>query len=572
MKITLRLSFLILIISCCILNAEDVKKIADEISSRIESVIIYPEHALIQRVGRVELSAGANRIVLKGLSAAIIPETIQVSGEGSQLVKILDVSAVTRFVSEEANERVALLNEQLLVLKDQENEYTDRSQQLNASLVFINRIRDFETSHPAESGESLKRDIEEWRSMMGFYDEELASLLAGQRELKQLNRELKKEIKRVSDELNYVDNESAFETKELFINLEAEENTNFNLEVSYLVSDANWTPLYDVRVALAGELQLVVKAAVQQSTSLDWNDVNVTLSTARPAVNSNIPSLRTWRLSKMELSTGGLRNVGSAISVYTEEFLDDVGATDSNRLLAYASNTEVGGTLAQYSGETEKSRLAEFLDSQESSSLSSTEFKLPYRLDLPSNSDPQKVTINTLDSECTIYHFSMAKVSDTTYLKARAVNRASFPLLPGPTQVYLDGKYVATSEIPYLKPGEEMNFLLGASSRMNVERELINKFNEAKGFSGKNKKVTYEYRYTIENYDDKEQALVLRDNIPVSGNEEIIVKLLEPKAASIEVDDLGMIIWRLNLAAGEKREITLKFTVQYPKDWIVHGL
>ena len=45
-----------------------------------------------------------------------------------------------------------------------------------------------------------------------------------------------------------------------------------------------------------------------------------------------------------------LRDVGSAISVYTEEFLNDIGATDNQSLLSYATNTEVGGTLSIYTG------------------------------------------------------------------------------------------------------------------------------------------------------------------------------------------------------------------------------
>ncbi|MBC2605025.1 TonB-dependent receptor plug domain-containing protein [Pelagicoccus albus] len=45
-----------------------------------------------------------------------------------------------------------------------------------------------------------------------------------------------------------------------------------------------------------------------------------------------------------------LKDVGSAISVYTEQFLDDVGATDSGTLLQYATNAEVGGTKGTFAG------------------------------------------------------------------------------------------------------------------------------------------------------------------------------------------------------------------------------
>ncbi len=45
-----------------------------------------------------------------------------------------------------------------------------------------------------------------------------------------------------------------------------------------------------------------------------------------------------------------LKDLGSAISVYTSEFLDDIGATDAGTLLSYTSNTEVGGAQGNFSG------------------------------------------------------------------------------------------------------------------------------------------------------------------------------------------------------------------------------
>lgn len=45
-----------------------------------------------------------------------------------------------------------------------------------------------------------------------------------------------------------------------------------------------------------------------------------------------------------------LKDVGSAISVYTDEFLGDLGATDNGTLLQYTTNAEVGGTQSTYGG------------------------------------------------------------------------------------------------------------------------------------------------------------------------------------------------------------------------------
>ncbi len=45
-----------------------------------------------------------------------------------------------------------------------------------------------------------------------------------------------------------------------------------------------------------------------------------------------------------------LKDLGAAISVYTEEFMNDTAATDAASLLSYTSNTEVGGFQGNFSG------------------------------------------------------------------------------------------------------------------------------------------------------------------------------------------------------------------------------
>ena len=45
-----------------------------------------------------------------------------------------------------------------------------------------------------------------------------------------------------------------------------------------------------------------------------------------------------------------LKDVGGGLSVYTKQFLNDIGATDNSTLLQYTTNTEVSGTRGTYAG------------------------------------------------------------------------------------------------------------------------------------------------------------------------------------------------------------------------------
>ena len=51
-----------------------------------------------------------------------------------------------------------------------------------------------------------------------------------------------------------------------------------------------------------------------------------------------------------------LKDLGSAISVYTGEFMEDTGATDAGTLLSYTTNAEVGGINGNFSGAEDNGR------------------------------------------------------------------------------------------------------------------------------------------------------------------------------------------------------------------------
>ena len=60
--------------------------------------------------------------------------------------------------------------------------------------------------------------------------------------------------------------------------------------------------------------------------------------------------------------------------------------------------------------------------------------------------------------------------------------------------------------------------------------------------------------------------------VPVSRNEKITVKVLAPEAEEVKPTDEGILKWALDLKPGEKRELTVKFTVDYANVVNVIGL
>jgi uncharacterized protein (TIGR02231 family) len=68
------------------------------------------------------------------------------------------------------------------------------------------------------------------------------------------------------------------------------------------VSGASWTAQYDLRAKISTEakapsiVSLHYRASITQNTGEDWNNVELTLSTASPLLTSTIPTLQSWSI------------------------------------------------------------------------------------------------------------------------------------------------------------------------------------------------------------------------------------------------------------------------------------
>ena len=86
------------------------------------------------------------------------------------------------------------------------------------------------------------------------------------------------------------------------------------------------------------------------------------------------------------------------------------------------------------------------------------------------------------------------------------------------------------------------------------------------------KRVTYEYLITIQNNKKTAERVIVADQVPLSRNEKIVVKVIAPDGKEVKPTDEGTLKWTLELKPAEKRELTIKFTVDYPNDVNVSGL
>jgi uncharacterized protein (TIGR02231 family) len=294
---------------------------------------------------------------------------------------------------------------------------------------------------------------------------------------------------------------------------------------------------------------------IRQQTGEEWHNVDLTLSTARPAIGGAPPELSQWNIS--------LYRPRPMVSA---SFLGGAPAPAPKPMMAKSASYD-GRKRLDTQAEEEP---AEFAVASISTEQSSVSFHVPRPLDVPSDGNRHGTVIAVEQLPVSIEYFAVPKLSPAVFLKSELVNRAAYPLLSGKVNTFIGNSFTGSSQLKKVAAGEKFELYFGSDDQVSVKREELKQHKEA-GLFGKNR-VNYHYRIEMNNFRKEPMTLTLRDQLPVAGDEEIKISLEEPSIKPAEVKTDGTVIWKTPLLAGEKKELNFGILVEYPKEKEISGL
>ena len=103
-----------------------------------------------------------------------------------------------------------------------------------------------------------------------------------------------------------------------------------------------------------------------------------------------------------------------------------------------------------------------------------------------------------------------------------------------------------------------------------IERCQLKDFNKVRTL-GTNRERTFAYEIKIRNTKESAVTLILEDQIPISGDKDITVNLIDASGAKKD-DATGKLTWELKLEKAESKSIKLIFSVKYPKNKFIPGI
>jgi len=533
---------------------------AAPVSSTISAVTVYTDRAVVTRTATVELAGGTTELVFANLPEALNERSLQVSGRGTAQALILDVSARQTYVDYTPNARVKELEDLLKGYGRQGRGLDDHAALLQTQRATLDRMEAALTALPAK--DVPRPGVADLTGAMNFLVEQRAKTTADLAALDVSKEELSVKVATAQNQLNELRGAGGKAFKTVTVRVSAPQAGSLDVALSYTVPGASWSPSYDARVlSTERAVALGYFGIVRQSTGEDWKDVMLTLSTARPGLGGAAPALGVWNL-----------DVYNPVMLQRARMNEERREMAMKAAMAPAAAGDINMQTLTSNAPVPEERDAEMASATMEAGATSASFKIAVASSVPSDNSPQKVPVTSTKFAANPEYLTVPKRLATAYLTAKVYNNSEFPLLAGAMNVFLDGTFVATSAIRTVMPGEKFDLALGADEGISVKHKRVNRFAEDTGLTNSGKRITYEYLHTIQNNKKTAERVIVADQVPISRNEKIVVKVIAPDEKDVKPTDEGTLKWSLDLKPGEKRELTVKFAVEYAKDVNVTGL
>lgn len=504
---------------------------------KIQSIILYPDSAMIKKEAGIAVKKGENIIRISGLTVNLTDESVQVNIKEKAAVRISDVRVEKTYLQKTAQDKIQKLQARLESINELIKEHSNEISAINSSIEFLKKTIPFPQNQKVTQAEveGHAKFIE--RSLSANY-ERIAKIEGKIKKLNEERRAVENELKNL--------NSSRDESKTILINLLSNADKEINLGLSYIVAKAGWSPQYDVRAdSAAGKIDIVCYAAITQSTGEDWKNADIEISTATPSYGPP-PELSAWY-----------------VDIYKPRPV----------VYKYKKAIEDADFMMSKEKASEAALEQRFEEPKIKAEATSFSFIIPGKVNIQSDNQPHRILIASSAKDAKLSYYAVPKLSKYAYLRAALKNPLPFPILSGQMSIFLDERFVNTTSVDkQILPDDDMSLSLGIDEGIKIEKKLIRKFTEYSGVFSKDTQIGYEYAIDIVSTKDKEIGINISDNFPVSRNEQIRIALESPKKEEAKIADDGIISWDLRLKPNEKKNLKIKFRVEHPKDLKITGL
>lgn len=506
--------------------------------AKLENVRVYYNSAELNHKTQAKIPNGLSELVITNIANHLTENTVQI--RVPKTVTVMSVQFTNAYVEEYDNNsdapQVKSIKEEI---EKKEKEWKDLQHQLAAAQQSVSLL---DTNKGINTSSNFS--VTELSKWLEYYKTKRTDLSNEAFALEKKVKIAEQELNQIKGKLSFSDTGSEKTSQgKLIVQLMSSQETNANMDISYLTNSAGWTPTYEMKIEnTASPIQIMYKANVMQSTGVEWKNVKLSLTSGQANQSTNAPVInQPW-------------------------FLDYQSANDNVLYdVAYETASAAPAMYSKSSRKADDNYLTSNIDNY--TIINTSQLNMSFDIDIPysvsSNNKPHSISLKETSLPATYEYIAIPHLDTNVYLVAKVDNYGSYDILPGEATVILEEMYVGKT---YIAPNEKDELLvsLGKDTNISVNRTLLSEKSGAKTLSSR-KIQDYVYEITIKNNKRISVDLTIEDQYPKSANSDIEVSLTQKDGASVD-EEKGVLSWKVHLKANESKKIRWSYQIKSAKD------
>lgn len=471
------------------------------ISSVIKKATIYPSGARLSRTGEVRIKKGISTVIFKDVTDMFSSKGIQI--KSNRAVKLLGIMARKNYKNvKETNKEISTLTKKYNLLAKKINKE-------NAILLVFIDEKTMILNNKKVISKQKELTIEEITKIADFFRKRMNEIKTKKLDTDNKVKKMKEEMLTIKRQLKELNARKKSVTNEIVVSLSSTFVQKINLTAEYFTNNAGWTPIYDIRVDdISKPVNLIYKADVFQNTANDWKNVKIKLSTNNPSYTNTQPTIKPHKLY----------------------------------FISYNNS---------------------YSKKQSNSSRATHVFEIKNKYSVPSDGKNHSIEVEKYALNADYEYFAVPKLDKKAYLTARVTDWEKYHLLNGKTNLFFQGTFVGESNLDLNTASDTIDISLGEDKNVLIERKNMKSYNK-KQFVGNKQVEERMFEITVRNNKKKKIRLRIEDQIPVSKNDAITVKLVNVEKGKLtEVD--GKITWIIEQESNKSNKLKFHYSVKYPK-------
>lgn len=185
----------------------------------------------------------------------------------------------------------------------------------------------------------------------------------------------------------------------------------------------------------------------------------------------------------------------------------------------------------------------------------------------PSGKERRRIGFGSVHYPAKLEYLLRPAVRDHAFGRVTVINGDNAPLIAGPASIFVGDSFFGETKIRTTPAGGKLILDLGAETAIKSARRTKTTV-RTEGILTKEDVHVVEATIEVENFLEQPIELEIQDQVPVSQDPRVKVRLMRTVPKDAQLDELtGILTFKIRLTPGTKVEVVLVYEIEAPKDY-----